>query len=180
MFYICSMTENSNPSAEATLPKPPARRQRSVAARRTARRNRAEREARIVSLLNRGVAIAEIAAREGLSPKRMRNLVREILARRMPQPPAEFLALQVSRLNEALLVSYSAMQNCESGANFEAVDRVVKIVRELDRYHGFAPRGEPTRAPEILRLAAPSQTPLALEGSIPSDSEIAPQAIENA
>ena len=33
-------------------------------------------------------------------------LVQEILARRMPQPPAEFLAVQVSRLNEALLVSY--------------------------------------------------------------------------
>jgi DNA-binding CsgD family transcriptional regulator len=180
MFYICSMAENSNPSAEATLPKPPARRQRSVAARRVARLNRAEREARIVSLLNRGVAIAEIAAREGLSPKRMRNLVREILARRMPQPPAEFLALQVSRLIEALIVSYSAMHNSESGANFEAVDRVVKIVRELDRYHGFAPRGGPTRAPEIRRLAAPSQTPLALEGSIPSDSEMASQAIENA
>jgi hypothetical protein len=29
----------------------------------------------------------------------------EILAERMPQPPAEYLALQVSRLNEALLVS---------------------------------------------------------------------------
>ena len=72
------------------------------------------------------------------------------------------------------------MHNSESGANFEAVDRVVKIVRELDRYHGFAPRGEPTRAPEFLRLAAPAQTPLALEGSIPSDSEMAPQAIENA
>jgi DNA-binding NarL/FixJ family response regulator len=67
---------------------PPVR-QRSVAARRTAGLNRAEREARIVSLLNRGVAIAEIAAREGLSLKRMRNLVREILAQRMPQPPAE-------------------------------------------------------------------------------------------
>jgi hypothetical protein len=29
----------------------------------------------------------------------------------MPQPPAEYLAGQVSRLNEALLVSYSAMHN---------------------------------------------------------------------
>ena len=52
----------------------------------------------------------------------------------MPQPPAEFVALQVSRLNEALLVAYSAM----SGTNLKAVDQVVKIVRELDRYHGFS------------------------------------------
>jgi hypothetical protein len=35
----------------------------------------------------------------------MRNLVRKILAERMPQPPAEYLVLQVSRLNEALLAS---------------------------------------------------------------------------
>jgi len=34
----------------------------------------------------------------------MRNRVRKILAERTPQPPAEYLALQVSRLNEALLV----------------------------------------------------------------------------
>ena len=153
-------------------------RNRSVTARRAGRLNRAEREARIIGLLNRGVSVAEIAAREGLSLKRIRNLVREILARRMPQPPAEFLALQISRLNEVLLVSYSAMHGSEAGANFEAVDRVVKIVRELDRYHGFAPYGGPSRAPDTLRLAAPSQTALALGGAILRDSEMAPQAVE--
>ena len=139
---------------------------------------RAAREERIISYLNRGVSVAEVAERERLSLKRMRNLVQEILAKRIPQPPAEFLALQVSRLNEALLVSYSAMYNSDSGANFEAVDRVVRIVRELDRYHGFSPIVGPPRAPEPLRLAARSGNPLALEGAIPSDSEMAPQAIE--
>ena len=63
----------------------------------------------------------------------MRAIVRGILARRMPEAPEEFVALQISRLNEALLVAYSAM----SGQNLRAVDRVVRIVRELDRYHGF-------------------------------------------
>ena len=149
-------------------------------ARRAARLDRAEREARIVSLLNRSIAVPEIAAREHLSLKRMRNLVREILAQRMPQPPDEFLALQVSRLNEALLVSYSAMHTSGLGANFEAVDRVVKIVRELDRYHGFAPRDGAIRGPETLRLACPSQTPLSLECPNPSDLEMAPQVVENA
>ena len=43
----------------------------------------------------------------------------------------------MSRLNEALLVAYSAM----SPTNLKAVDQVVKIVRELDRYHGFAAAG---------------------------------------
>jgi hypothetical protein len=112
----------------------------------------------IVGLLNRGVSIAEIADREGVSERGMRKYVRSVLARRAPQPPEEFLALQVSRLNEALLVAYGAM----SGANLQAVDRVVKIVRELDRYHGFAVAGEvPTPTPP--RLAPPSPAPLALE-----------------
>jgi hypothetical protein len=161
-----------------TLPLAPVRRDRSAAAQRAARLSRVARDARIIGLLNPGVSVAEIAAREGVSLKRMRNRVQEILAKRMPQPPAEFLALQVSRLNEALLVSYGAMHDSESGANFEAVDRVVRIVRELDRYHGFAPSGAPQRAPEALLLAAPSQSPLALEGPVASDSEMALQAIE--
>jgi hypothetical protein len=125
------------------------------------------------------VSVAEIAAHEGVSPKRMRNLVREILDARMPQPPAEFLALQVSRLNEAMLVSYTAMHNSFSGTNFEAVDRVIRIVRELDRYHGFAPREAASRA----QLAPPAHTPLALGPPTAQplgDSGMAPQPIEKA
>ena len=141
---------------------PPVRLDRSIASRRATRLKRAEREARIIAYLNRGVSADEIAAREGLTLKRMRNLVREILARRMPQPPAEFVALQISRLNEALLVSYSAM----SGANLEAVDRVVKIVRELDRYHGFALAPRAHEEPQGRRLPPGGQAPLALEAPV--------------
>ena len=120
-----------------------------------------DRERRIMFLLNAGASIAEIAAEQGVSLKRMRNLVREILAARAPQPPAEYLALQISRLNEALLVSYTAMHNSVSGTNFEAVDRVVRIVRELDRYHGFAPHEVASRA-EHRQFAPPARAPLAL------------------
>ncbi len=104
---------------------------------RAARLEKFKREQRIVESLNRGVAVAEIAAQVGVGEKRMRAIIREILARRMPAPPAEFAAIQVSRLNEALLVAYSAMGDM----NLKAVDRVVRIVRELDRYHGFVASG---------------------------------------
>ncbi len=96
------------------------------------------REQLIVDFLNRGVSVTEIAARIGVGEKRMRAIVRDPrtgirgLARRMPAAPEEFAAIQVSRLNEALLVAFSAM----SATNLKAVDRVVRIVRELDRYHG--------------------------------------------
>ena len=128
------------------------------------------------------MSVAEIAARERVSLKRMGNLVREILATRAPRPPAEYLALQVGRLNEALLVSYTAMYNSIAGTNFEAVDRVIKIVRELDRYHGFAPR-EGASQPDHPQLAPPAQAPLALGPPVVKplcDSEMAPQPIEKA
>ena len=99
---------------------------------RAARLAKFKREQRIVEYLNRGVSVAEIAAQVGVGEKRMRAVIREILARRMPHPPEQFVAIQLSRLNEALLVAYSAM----SLTNLKAVDQVVKIVRELDRYGG--------------------------------------------
>jgi hypothetical protein len=137
---------------------------RKSAPRAAARLKKIELEHRIVANLNAGVSIAEIAAREGVTDRRIRQRVQEILAKRAPRPPAEFVALQVSRLNEALLVAYSAMAN----QNLGAVDRVVKIVRELDRYHGLA-------APDFLdapasprRLAKPQPTlPLTLREQQP-------------
>jgi hypothetical protein len=168
------------PNSHSAKPLSAARRKPPAATPRATKRDKAAREARVISMLNRGVSVPEIAGLEGLSLKRMRNLVREILAERIPQPPAEFLALQVSRLNEALLVTYGAMHTASAGTNFEAVDRVVKIVRELDRYHGFsaAPRQREER--EARRLPPPVEPPLALEGPSPSDSLIEPQAVEKA
>ncbi len=118
---------------------------------RASRLAKFKREQRIVDYLNRGVSVAEIAARVGVGEKRMRAIMREILARRMPAPPEEFVAIQVGRLNDALPVAYSAM----SPTNLKAVDQVVKIVRELDRYGGaFA--AEWAR-PEAPRLDAPAE-----------------------
>ena len=108
---------------------------RSIPARRAARRARFERERLIVDFLNRGVAVVEIAERIGVTEKRMRALVKEILARRTPAALEDYVALQASRLSEALLVAYGAM----SDKNLKAVALVVRIVREMDRYHGFVP-----------------------------------------
>jgi hypothetical protein len=88
---------------------------------------------RIVAFLKCGVSMAEIARREGVSERGMRKYVRRLIARRAPEQTADFLVVQTSRLTEALCVAYGAM----SAENLGAVDRVVKIVRELDRYHGF-------------------------------------------
>ena len=144
-------------------------RNRLIEARRGARRAKFERERLIVDCLNRGVSVAEVAQRIGVTEKRMRALVKEILARRTPAAPEDFAALQVSRLNEALLVAYSAM----SAENLRAVGLVVRIVRELDRYHGFVAAGRrPRRDPHV---GADGREPLALVGDCPEEARPAPE-----
>ena len=88
----------------------------------------------VVDHANRGAPVPEIAARLGLSETEVRARLREALARALPETPEVFAALQISRLNEALLVAWSAMG--EMG--LKAVDRVLKIVRALDRLHAVA------------------------------------------
>jgi hypothetical protein len=68
-------------------------------------------------------------------------------------------------------VAYGAM----SRANLQAVDRVVKIVRELDRYHGFV--AAERRSPDAPRLEAP-ESPLALEAPLTNRLEMALQRLE--
>jgi hypothetical protein len=53
-----------------------------------------------------------------------------------------------------MLVAYSAMSN----GNLHAVDHVLKIVRELDRYHGFGAHPNPPR----LDASGPAEPLLAL------------------
>ncbi|RBP18206.1 hypothetical protein DFR50_101150 [Roseiarcus fermentans] len=124
------MSAPKSPSADA-------RRDRSPAAREAARRKKAEREARVVGLLAAGLSVAEIARREGVTERGFRKSLRGLIARREPQAPARYAAVQANRLHEALRQSFDAM----SGGDLAAVDRVVAIVRELDLHHGFAAPG---------------------------------------
>ena len=108
------------------------------AARRAARVAKFERDKLIIDRLNHSVSVADTAAQIGIGEKPKRAVIRAPrtkirgLARRMPRPPEAFVAIQVSRLNEALLMAYNAM----SPTNLKAVHEVVKIVRELDCFGG--------------------------------------------
>ncbi len=102
--------------------------------KRSTKRETAIRDARLVRALARGEAIDEVAAREGLSLKRARERVAAVVARRAPEATDDFVAVQIARLNEAMLMAYGAMKD----GNLAAIDRVVRITREYDRYHGLA------------------------------------------
>ena len=143
-----------------------------------ASRLRRERDNLVNDSLNRGLSMAEIADQIGVSDKRMRALVREILARRLPPAPEEFAALQMSRLNAALGIAYSAMLK----GDLRALDRVVRIVRELDRYAGFGGGKRPESRPqpsEKVGFTPGLATPEDDEAPLSEDSwerEFAPEA----
>jgi hypothetical protein len=123
--------------------------------KRSTRREVAARHARLLRNLVVGASAEEIAAREGVSVKRARELIAGLLKERAVATPAEFLQLQIRRLDEAMLVAYAAM----SGGNLKAANTVVRIVREYDRYYGFFPQApDPPLAlpPPPLALPAPA------------------------
>ncbi len=102
--------------------------------KRATKRATAMRDMRIVRALAHGESIDEIALREGLTLRRARERVAAVVARRALEPTETFIAVQITRLNETMLVAYAAMKD----GNMAAVDRVLKITREYDRYHGLA------------------------------------------
>ncbi len=102
--------------------------------KRATKRATAMRDMRIVRALAHGELIDEIALREGLTLRRARERVAAVVARRALEPTETFIAVQITRLNEMMLVAYAAMKD----GNMAAVDRVLKITREYDRYHGLA------------------------------------------
>ena len=128
---------------------------RDRAGSRAARPASVERERRVVEGLKGGLSMADIARREGITERGLRKYVPNLFARRAPEATGEFIAVQMSRLNEALLVSFGAM----SGENLASVDRVVKIVRELDCYHGLGggARGTETRRKLLESLVSAAE-----------------------
>ena len=132
--------------------------------KRSTKREIAERNSRLIRNLTIGATVEEIAAREGVSVKRARELVSDLLKERTVATPAEFAQLQIRRLNEAMLVAYAAM----ASGNLKAANTVVSIVREYDRYAAFFPE-----LPEPLALPPP---PLALPA--PAEAEEVPAVDE--
>jgi hypothetical protein len=59
-----------------------------------------------------------------------------MLASREIDPPAGFVQLQIARLSEAMIVARTMMME----GDLQAMDRLIRLTGELDRYHGFGRR----------------------------------------
>ena len=126
----------TSPAPEPPPPPPPPRRS-------AMRRATAERKLRILERLTAGVSVAHIARVENVTIRRVRQIIAEMLAKREVDPPAGFVQLQIARLSDAMQVAHTMMME----GDLKAMDRVIKLAGELDRYHGFG-RAEIAGAPQ--------------------------------
>jgi hypothetical protein len=109
------------------------------------------RAQRVLASLIAGAGLDEIGLKEKITRKRTEKILRDELRRRWVAPAQEFARLQIARLDGMILKLIDRVQKGE----LEAIDRALKIVDRLDRYHGFtrANRGvEPYGEEERERL----------------------------
>ena len=97
------------------------------------KRARPIRAKRILAALVAGAGVAEIASAERLTRKRTESLLRQELRDRWVAATEDFVRLQIARLEQMLLKLLHGLQD----GDLKAIDRAVKIVDRLDRYHGF-------------------------------------------
>ncbi len=93
----------------------------------------ARRGPKILVALVAGESVDAIADKEGLSRKRIETILRDELRRRWVAPIEDYARLQIVRL-EAMSAKLAA--KAERG-DLPAIDRMLKILDRLDRYHGF-------------------------------------------
>ena len=111
-------------------------------------------------LLVSGYSVEQIASHTKQSPAAVRRAVGQALAKRRPDAPEDYARLQVARLTKALRCADVSLEE----GNLKAIAPFMKVVRELNLYHGvnIGPgRPAPTTPPEI----APTSPPLALTHS---------------
>jgi hypothetical protein len=97
------------------------------------RSKRVTRAQRVLASLIAGSGVDEVAATERLTPKRTESILRQELRSRWVAPAEDFARLQIARLEQMLLKLLERLQN----GDLTAIDRALRIVDRLDRYHGF-------------------------------------------
>jgi hypothetical protein len=87
----------------------------------------------MLSALIGGVSPDAIGAEENLPTETVERALSEELGRRWVAPVADFAKIQIARLENFCL---ALMDRVDAG-ELAAIDRVLKILDRLDRYHGF-------------------------------------------
>ncbi len=88
------------------------------------------RRARIFTRLREGWPYTEIAREEGLTDRRIRQIVSDTLKKRIVDAPADHALLQLARLEPALRLAAGAVADGDVGA----IRYYLKLLDQLDRY----------------------------------------------
>ena len=102
--------------------------------RRLDARGRVLRRGRIFARLREGYAYDEIAREEQLTPERIRQIVREALARRIVDDETDHAKLQLARLAQAMQIASMAVAD----GDVKAIPALLKVLDRLDRYQRAA------------------------------------------
>ncbi len=92
-----------------------------------------KRGPRILAALVTGASVDEVATAEGLRPKRVEKLLRDELRRRWIAPAQDYARLQIARLETMC----AKLNDKATEGDLAAIDRILRILDRLDRYHGF-------------------------------------------
>jgi AraC-like DNA-binding protein len=83
-------------------------------------------------LLVSGYSIEQIASQTKKSPSAVRRALGQALAKRRLDPPEDYARVQVARLTKALRCADASLED----GDVKAIEPFLKVVRELNLYHG--------------------------------------------
>jgi hypothetical protein len=93
--------------------------------------DRAMRRDRIFARLLDGQSAAAVATEEGITPRRVRQMVREALDRWDANPAQDYADLQIARLEAAL----RALEQKIAEGDVSVIDKFVKVLGLMEKYH---------------------------------------------
>ena len=142
-------------------PTPTSERARKRAAGKILREALIKRREMYFDLLVSGYSIEQIASHAKTSVSAVRRAVGQALAKRRLDTPEDYARLQVARLTKALRCADVSLEE----GDLKAIAPFVKVVRELNLYHGVNVGPARLAPPATLPDIAPTVPPLALTHS---------------
>jgi hypothetical protein len=131
---------------------PASERARKRAVSKTRREAVIKRRETYFDLLVSGYSVEQIASHTKKSPSAVRRAVGQALAKRRLDAPEDYARLQVARLTKALRCADVSLEE----GDLKAIAPFVKVVRELNLYHGVNfGRAPPLAPPPEIAPTAP-------------------------
>jgi len=133
---------------------------------------KAARRKRIFARLREGWAYDEIAREEGITARRARQIVSEVLRRREVDDGSDHALLQLSRLAPALRAAGEAVGQ----GNVKAIAPLIKVLDRLDRYQKAAQSETTDKLINTINFYAAAEAYLEEDKTERSTDEAAPEA----